>query len=188
MRPCAGNPRGPVEVLYFTNLNAPEGRMIAKGLLASHGSLVKLVAKVIPTVRGPKDPEFLAAAAHYAHSQGKFWEFHDALAPAGRPPEREQVEQIAQSVGLDLTDLRAALEEKRFQAAMEQDREALRTAKLDDGPFAFVVNGREAESPVALGQLVDAAVRRAGRKPPPRPAPPFPTVTNPSDPGYEPQN
>ena len=24
--PMRGNPRGPVEVLYFTNLNAPEGR------------------------------------------------------------------------------------------------------------------------------------------------------------------
>ena len=89
-------------------------------------------------------------------------------------------------MGLDLADLRAALDEKRFQPAMEQDREAIRAAKLE-GPYAFVVNGRQAESPVALAQLVDAALRRAGRKPPPRPASPFPIPTNPSDPGYEPQ-
>ncbi len=190
--PVRGNPRGPVEVLYFTNLNAFEGRAIAKGLLSTHASQVKLVVKAVPTIHGPpppmgpKEPELLAAVAHYAHSQGKFWEFHDALLPGGRPPEREQIEQIAQSVGLDLADLRAALDEKRFQPAIEQDREAIRASKLE-GPFAFVVNGRAAESPVALVQLVDAAIRRAGRKPPPRPAPPFPIVTNPSDPGYEPQ-
>ena len=129
----------------------------------------------------------LAAVAHYAHSQGKFWEFHDALQPAAGRRSASRSSRSRQSVGLDLADLRAALEEKRFQAAIEQDREALRTSKLDDGPFAFVVNGREAESPVALLQLVDAAVRRAGRKPPPRPAPPFPIVTNPGDPAYEPQ-
>jgi predicted DsbA family dithiol-disulfide isomerase len=190
--PVRGNPRGPVEVLYFTNLNAFEGQAIAKGLLSTHASHVKLVAKVVPTLYGPppplgpKEPELLSAVAHYAHSQGKFWEFHDALKPSGRAPEREQIEQIAQSVGLDLADLRAALDEKRFQPAMEQDREAIRAAKLE-GPFAFVVNGRHAESPVALAQLVDAAIRRAGRKPPARPPSPIAVVTNPADPAYEPQ-
>ena len=190
--PVRGNPRGPVEVLYFTNLNAFEGRAIAKGLLSTHAGHVKLVAKVVPTIygppppMGPKEPELLGAVAHYAHSQGKFWEFHDALAPGGRPPEREQIEQIAQSVGLDLTDLRAALEEKRFQPAIEQDREAIRAAKLE-GPFAFVVNGRQADSPVALAQLVDAAIRRAGRKPPARPPATPGMVINPGDPAYEPQ-
>ena len=90
-------------------------------------------------------------------------------------------------MGLDLADLRAALEEKRFQPAIEQDREAIRAAKLE-GPYAFVVNGRQAESPVALAQLVDAAIRRAGRKPPPRPASPIPITTNPRIPATSPRS
>jgi hypothetical protein len=174
-----------VEVLYFTNLMPTEGPLIAKGLLSSHGGFVKLVAKVMPGTFAPTEPDLVAAVAHYAHSQGKFWELHDAI-PRGGPPEREQLEQIARSIGLDVADLRATLEEKRFQEVIDQDREAVRAAKLNR-PFAFVVNGREAESPAALLQLVEAAIRRAGRKPPARPVPALPVVTNPTEPGYEPQ-
>jgi protein-disulfide isomerase len=197
--PVRGNPRAPVEVLYFTNLASTEPRLLIEGLLSTDAEQVKVVAKLIPLGGSPGEPQPLLEAGHYAHSQGKFWEFHDALPINGIPPaDQAQIEQAASKAGLDLADLRASLEERRFQRAIDRDLEAVRAAKL--GLPAILVNGRLAEGAVALGQLVDAALRKAGRKPPERRklvrAPVTGpqgmqgmqgTVVVPGEPGYEPQ-
>jgi protein-disulfide isomerase len=180
--PVRGNIKGPVEVLYFTPLGAAKGRGLVQGLLASYGEHVRLVAKVIPTPAGraPASPTLLAEAGLYAHSQGKFWQFHDALRP--EPMDRAKIEEVARRVGLDVAELGAALDEGRFQAALAEEADARRAARVDE--LSFVVDGRRAEGTVALAQLVEAAIRRAGRKPPARAQGAVEVAIDPADPKY----
>jgi RNA polymerase sigma factor (sigma-70 family) len=184
--PMRGAARAPVEVLYFTSLGCPDcarASLVLKGLLASYGEHLRVYAKVVPVVHA-QEPPLVAEAALYAHGQGKFWELHDGFGPSdGRQPDAAALAKLGAGVGLDAADLRAALDEGRFRAAALDEAEALRAAGIRSTGFA--VDGRLADGSVALVQLVETAIRKAGRRTPPRPQQTI--EANPRAPGYQPQ-
>jgi hypothetical protein len=161
-----------------------QARMIEEGLLASYGKDVRLVAKVLPPrSSGNEGGPVVVEAAMYAQAQGKFWEFHDAFSGGDAGADRARIVEIAEKVGLDGADLQAALDDGRFREASAQDIEASEAAGMS--AFGLVVDGRRADGAIALVQLVEAAIRKSGRKPPPRPKADFTLVTDAADPSYD---
>jgi protein-disulfide isomerase len=189
--PMRGNPKGPVEILYFTavgcSYECDKAASVLAGLLATYGEQVRVIAKLVPFGGGGRDtPPIYTEAALAAHAQGKFWEFHDKLTKESGfpPPDRAKLESLAQEVGLDLDDFRAALDDGRFRAAALEEMDAINGARI--GATAFVVNGRVADGTVALVKLVENAIRKAGRKPPAWPTGGMACETNPRAAGYDP--
>jgi RNA polymerase sigma factor (sigma-70 family) len=182
--PLRGNPKARVEVLYFTALGMVQARVIEEGLLASYGKEIRLVAKVLPPkFSGFETGPLVVEAAMYAQAQGKFWEFHDGFGFNDVGADRARLVQIAEKAGLDGADLQAALDDGRFRETSTQDIEASEAAGMN--AFGFVVDGRKADGAVALVQLVEAAIRKSGHKPPPWPKADFTLVTDPTDPSYD---
>jgi hypothetical protein len=170
--PMKGSVNAPVEVIYFSTLvgmSAGAGADVLEGLLASYGPYLRIYAKVIPVVQKGQPGPLVAEAALFAHAAGKFWPFHDAFVRV-RPArdEDERLDGAARAAGLDPAELRASLNAGRYRSQAEG--EALRGIRLGD--YAFAINGRLAEGNTALLHLVEAAIRKAGKKPPPWPTAP----------------
>jgi hypothetical protein len=111
--PMRGNPKGPVEILYFTavgcSYECDKAASVLAGLLTTYGEQVRVIAKLVPWGGGRDTPPVYTEAALAAHAQGKFWEFHDKLTKESGfpPPDRAKLESLAQAAGLDVEDFRA---------------------------------------------------------------------------------
>ncbi len=122
----------------------------------------------------------MAEAAWTAHAQGKFWQLHDRLFSRNVPRTRASLEQDAAEIGLRLDDFRTALDEGRYRNKVLEDADLLAQAALTSRPL-FVVNGRRADSRIALVQLVETALKKAGIRPPLFPATPDAVIRPPVD-------
>ena len=169
--PTAGPAKAPAEVLYFNDydcMGCGTGKSLVDGLKASYGQNVRLVARPVPMLspQSGGNSQLVAEAAWAAHAQGKFWQMHDKLFSEDGERNRATLERYAAEIGLDVQDFRTALDDGRYRAKVTDDVELFRQAGLRERPL-FVVNGRRAEGRVALVQLVDGALKKAGVKPPP---------------------
>ena len=95
--PVRGNPKGPVEVLYFTNLRCSETRMIVKGLLASHGEHSQAGGQGgARWALGPNERSFLRRAALLRPQPGQVLGVPRRHAGAGRrESDQARVEETA---------------------------------------------------------------------------------------------
>jgi RNA polymerase sigma factor (sigma-70 family) len=169
--PTAGPAKAPVEVLYFNDydcMGCGTGKPLVDGLKASYGQNVRLVARPVPLLSPQPggNSQLVAEAAWAAHAQGKFWQMHDKLFSEDGERNRATLERYAAEIGLDVQDFRTALDDGRYRTKVNEDVELFRQAGLRERPL-FVVNGRRADGRVALVQLVDGALKKAGLKPPP---------------------
>jgi protein-disulfide isomerase len=167
--PSAGPARAPVEVVYVNDYNCDGcgvAKPLADGLRTAYHAHVRLVARPVPVCGDVGNGLLVAEAAWAAHAQGKFWPMHDKLFSEDVMRTRATLERYAAEIGLDLEDFRAALDGHRFRAKVLEDVEMLRQPGLMSRPL-FIVNGRLADSRVALIQLVDTALKKAGIQPPP---------------------
>ena len=184
--PTLGPAKAPVEILYFNDYDCPwcaRGKSLVEGLRQTYGQHIRVVARPVPMEpSASRNGVLVAEAAWTAHAQGKFWEMHDKLFSDSGPRERATLERYAAEIGLDVEDFRASLESGRFRAKVAEDVQMFAEANFRDRP-TFVVNGRRADGPVALVQLVEGALKKAGLKPPPLPeARPVPGIMGPNGP------
>jgi protein-disulfide isomerase len=113
-------------------------------------------------------------AAEYAMcaaAQDKFWQIHDALfasqekwAPLADP--RTALEQVAASVGVDMTALRSCVSAHKMRPLIEADREKASRAGVRATPSFFIGNQLlEGVQPAEnLRKVLDAALASAGSK------------------------
>jgi len=76
-----------------------------------------------------------------AHEQGKFWEYHDKLFENVRAIKQPDLEKHAQTVGLDMTKFKQALDTHKFQRLIEADKRMATTVGVKGTPH-FFINGR----------------------------------------------
>jgi RNA polymerase sigma factor (sigma-70 family) len=169
--PTTGPARAPVEVLYFNDydcVGCGRGKSLVDGLRAAYGKNLRLIARPVPLLQPQPNgnSQLVAEAAWAAHAQGKFWEMHDKLFSDNAQRSRATLERYAAEIGLDVEEFRTALDDGRYRAKVTEDVELFKQAGLRERPL-FVVDGRRADGPVALVQLVDAGLKKAGLKPPP---------------------
>lgn len=113
-------------------------------------------------------------AAEYAMcsaAQNKFWEIHDALFAsqdkwAGLPDPGPTLEQIAGSVGVDLTQLRACVSSHKMRPLIEADRDRATKGGVRATPSFFVgTQPGPLEGVIPLAEMrkaLDAALASAG--------------------------
>jgi RNA polymerase sigma factor (sigma-70 family) len=170
--PTLGPAGAPVEILYFNDYDCGwcrRGKTLLDGLRQTYGKHIRVVARPLP-MEAERSPNggLVAEAAWAAHAQGKFWELHDKLFSPASTRDRPALERLAAEIGLEVQDFRSALDSGRFRAKVAEDVAMFTQANLRDRP-TFVVNGRRADGTVALVQLVEGAIKKAGLKPPPLP-------------------
>ena len=115
----------------------------------------------------------IPAAEHAmcAAAQDKFWQMHDALFAsqdkwAPLPDPRPTLEQIAASVGVDMTALRSCVSSHKMLPLIEADREKASRAGVRATPSFFIGDvPLEGVQPIAnLRKALDAALANAGSK------------------------
>ena len=110
--------------------------------------------------------QLAAEAALEAHAQGKFWEYHDVLFQNQRALERENLEQYAQQVGLNMARFRASLDGHTHAAEIEADKHAIERAGARIGTPTFFINGKMvsgAQPFEAFKAQIDALLAAPGR-------------------------
>ncbi len=141
-RPSLGPADALVTVVEFSDFQCPFCARLAPtvhGLTERHGD-VRVVFRQMPlpnhSVARPA-----AKAALAAQRQGKFWEMHDALFQAEGKIEADDIEELAQSIGLDMDRFAADRADPAIEQMIAQDEALAREVGVRGTPASFV-NGR----------------------------------------------
>jgi protein-disulfide isomerase len=133
--------------------NAPTIEAVRKDFAGA----VRVIYRHLPLFFHPHAELAAEAGAEAAH-QGKFWAFHDALFALGKVG-RADLETAGATAGLDLSALRAALDDRRWREAVAADSAAGSIAGVTGTPTMFI-NGQPVVGAVSyehLKPVVEAA-------------------------------
>jgi protein-disulfide isomerase len=147
-----------VEFSDFTCRDCGRGSGVARSVKNLHGKSVRFVFRQYPNPKSPH-ARLAAEASLAAHAQGKFWEYHDTLFANPHDLSRPALERYAGVVGLDVTEFRRALDEKRYAEDVAKDLELGRAMLVIKLPALFV-NGSRVRFPYGvkeLGQVIAGA-------------------------------
>ena len=158
--PAKGPDAAKVTVVEFSDFQCPFCSRVNPTMARIHedyGDDVRIVFKHLPLRIHPKAPA-AHAAAEAAHSQGRFWEMHDAIFAdqAGMSPERYR--EYAEKIGLDLDRYDRDLEAGDVQKRVSGDSAEAEKLGVTGTP-AFFVNGRflsGAQPYESFKRLIDA--------------------------------
>ncbi|MEO8401932.1 MAG: DsbA family protein [Gammaproteobacteria bacterium] len=161
--PMAGNPTGKITVVEFFDYQCPhcvEMTPVLDGLIKNNPD-VKIVFKEFP-IRGPIS-EVASRAALAANAQGKYFEFHRALMQSKVEPLTEDaIYNIAQSVGLDLVKLKAAMKSDSINQQLKANYKLAQQLQLLGTPAFFIANsGVNKSSPSAAVAFIPGQVDTA---------------------------
>ncbi|HSW68974.1 MAG TPA: DsbA family protein [Gammaproteobacteria bacterium] len=137
--PFAGNPNGKITVVEFFDYQCPhcvEMTPVVEGLIKNNPD-VKIVFKEFP-IRGPMS-ELATRAALAAKQQGKYFEMHKGLMGVKQEPLTEDaIYKIAQSVGLDLDKLKAAMRSDDVDQQVKANYRLAQQLELLGTPALFI--------------------------------------------------
>ena len=150
----AGNPKGDVTLVVFTDYNCPYCRATSPEihrLLASDPKL-KVVWREMP-VLGP-DSTAAAAAALAAAIQGKYYPFHRALFSGGHP-DQDGIAAAAKTAGVAPDSLMTESKGPEVQTEIQTNLEIARALAIDATPF-FVIGNRTYQGAIGYDRLRQA--------------------------------
>ncbi|MFC1642082.1 DsbA family protein [Myxococcota bacterium] len=159
--PSFGPSDAKVTIVEFSDFQCPHCARVAKvakQVKQEYAGRVRFVFRQFP-LSFHKEAHLAAQAALAANAQGKFWEYHDALFEKSKDLKREALERRAQEVGLNLAQLKAALDDKTYAAKVDQDMELGKKVWVSGTPSMFV-NGVRVSNPGsfdAVKKAIEAA-------------------------------
>jgi protein-disulfide isomerase len=129
-------------------------------LLERYPQDVKLVIKHFP-LRNHAFAAPAAAAALAAAQQGKFWEFHQALFENQKTLNEGKVQEIAQSLKLDMEKFNADSKSPSVLGLIQRDIRNGYEAEVQGTPTIFV-NGKVVKRPDMQGilEMVESELKR----------------------------
>jgi len=134
-----GNPNGDVTMVEFFDYNCSwckKGMPEVMQLLEKDKGL-RFVLKEFPIFG--EDSEYAARAALAAHKQGKYWDLHLAMLGHEGKIKKEDVDRIAQEMGLDLDRLHKDMELPEIAGAISRNQELAQRLAINGTP-AFVID------------------------------------------------
>ncbi len=179
--PGAGQPTGPVEVsitdkdhirgnkdakvtvVEFSDFECPFCQRFApsvKQALDQYGDKIRFVYKHFPLDSIHPQARPAAEASECAAAQGKFWEFHDALFANQDQLSSAYYPQLAQELGLNVTNFNKCLTEGTYRQKVQDDYQAGVAAGVRGTPHTLV-NGIAVSGAVpfeTLAAQIDAAL------------------------------
>lgn len=141
--PVKGNSGAKVTIVEFSDFECPfcgRAQQTLKQIEEAYKDQVRFVFKQFPLPFHTNAPN-AALASLCAQDQGKFWEYHDKLFANQTALSPQDLKKYAQELGLNAGEFSACLENKKYQAQVDQDMKDGQTAGVGGTP-AFFINGR----------------------------------------------
>ena len=113
-------------------------KRVLERLRKSLGERMTYVYRHFPNERVHPGAQFASLAAEAAGRQHKFWEMHDALYDQRRPLTQAVVLEIAQSLGLDMGQFRADLDDAQLRQHIDDDIEDGHRNGVTGTPTMFI--------------------------------------------------
>jgi protein-disulfide isomerase len=132
--PVGGNPKGDVTLVEFFDYNCPFCRAMSPVMMQAETAdpQLRIIYKELP-ILGPNSL-FAAKAALAANKQGKYVAFHRALYQLRGHVEEAQVLETARTIDLDVSRLKADMEDKAIAGILEKNVELARTLHITGTP------------------------------------------------------
>lgn len=152
--PARGPADSPVTLVMFTDFGNPaygSTGVVLQGLVDLYPDRLRIVFKhSLPA----NQPERLLPheAARAAGEQGQFWQMHDLLLANQTRQSRDDLIAMATQLHLDVSRFTADLDNGRYRAAIEADRQQADALGIRNQPTWFL-NGVRIKGPVALIDL-----------------------------------
>lgn len=163
--PRKGPENAPITIVSFGDFACPfcaKGNATMERIEAHYGDKIRVVHKHKPLpFHRQADPAARAGVA--AQTQGKFWEFHDALYAFGPKFVPEDLRTIAKQIGLDMQAFDTEMNAQPAADRVEADL-ALSMALGVSGTPAYFINGRPLEGAypeIHVRLLVEEELERA---------------------------
>ncbi len=163
--PAKGPSDAYVTIVEFSDFQCPFcGRVepTIKQIMDTYGKDVRFVWRNNPLPFHDK-AALAAEAAMEARDQGKFWEYHDKLFSNQQALARENLEQYAKDLGLNMSKFKAALDSNKHKAEIAADQTLARQIGASGTP-SFFINGRSlrgAQPFDAFKSLIDEELGKA---------------------------
>lgn len=141
--PALGPADAKVTLIEFGDFQCPYCGVeepVMRQLRTKYDGRVRFVFKQFP-LSFHEYAELASEAALAANAQGKFWPYHDSLYDHQADLAREDLEAYAEDLGLDMTKLRAALDEHTYADAVAADYAEGEALGVPGTP-CFFINGR----------------------------------------------
>jgi protein-disulfide isomerase len=159
--PSRGPDNAPVTVVVFADFECPfcsKAERTMAQLDADYPGKLRFVFKNNP-LPFHKHARLAAKAALAAGTQGKFWEYHDALFTDAKGIDAEALDRRAQDLGLNIDRFRRAIGSDALEAAVDAD--VAEAKRLDiKGTPTFFVNGRRVKGAQPI-DVMRAAIDQA---------------------------
>ena len=191
-RNSEGDPNAPVKLVEFSDFQCPYCKLFWQNTESQVTEAYVKTGKVQFTDRsagnwvsgnigqGGTESQDAAMAAYCAADQNKYYQMHDALFANNRDVEEQgsftprRLQEIAQSVGLDMNAFNACVSSGKYQDQVNQDFQDAKAAGINGTPFfviSYTVNGQTktdtidgAQAFSVFQQKLDAALAAAGAK------------------------
>src|SRR5438067_3778545 len=143
-----GNPQGKVTVVEFFDYNCAYCRKAFPDVMKMIGDDkdIRLVMKEFP-ILGPGST-YAARAALASRKQGKYWQFHIAMMSHDGRIDEATADEVAASVGLDVTKLKADMAANDVSSVIDRNMGLADSLNIQGTP-AFIVD--ETVIPGAIG-------------------------------------
>lgn len=154
-----------IYIVEFSDFACPfckESQKIIGQILAKYPDTIRHVWKDAPAEELHRDSMKAHLAARCAQKQNKFWEYHDQLFNEQGDFNNETLENIAQTVGLNLKKWQTCFEKKEEQAKIERGIIEAEVLGVDGIPYFFINNQRisGAVSFKELDQIIRAEIAK----------------------------
>ncbi len=150
--PSKGPVDAPVVLVEFADFECPHCAAVAPVLDASwgeHKDRVRFVYKFLPLPMH-EHATIAARAAIAAGDQGKFWEMHDLLFSNAHALERQNLDEYAQQLGLDMKKFAVDFDSPETSSRLAQDLALAEALDIHATPTIYV-NGRQFDGKTPLG-------------------------------------
>ncbi len=161
--PFRGSDKASVTIAVFDDYQCPYCAKLEpqlKQLLERYPQDVKLVIKQFPLRSHPQAMR-AAKAALAAHRQGKFWEMHEKLFQKQNELNEAKINEIAQSIGLDMSRFEKDMTDKDIERMIQQDLQNGFQIRVQGTPTVFV-NGKLVRRPDfrSILELVESELKK----------------------------
>jgi protein-disulfide isomerase len=164
--PTKGPATAPVTMVEYSEFQCPFCSRVGptlKQVLETYGDKVRLVFRDYPLPFHDKARP-ASEAAQCAHSQGKFWEYHDKLFQNQQALDADNLKKYAGEIGLDTAAFNQCFDEGKFKSVVDANQAGGEALGIQGTP-AFFINGRFLSGAVpfeAFQQIIDEELRQRG--------------------------
>lgn len=147
--PTFGSKKAKVEVVVFEDFQCPFCSKLAPNLklfAKKNPGQVKIVYKHLPLNSIHPEAQLASEASMEAHSQGKFWEYHDKLYENQQALTKPDLLRYAQEVGLNMPRFQDALQSRKWKEFVDKDASEGQRAGISGTPSVFI-NGLKYAGP-----------------------------------------